>query len=127
MSGLDLVHPDDLEFALLSLLSVQDKDVAYHGPFTDTAPDLIIGYNRGYRVSWETAIGTITDAVFHDNTKAWSGDHCVDPSVVPGVLFCDRPIETEHPRLLDIGPTVLDLFGIQVPDYMDGKPLVVGG
>ncbi|HQU45352.1 MAG TPA: alkaline phosphatase family protein [Pirellulales bacterium] len=98
----------------------------YRGPYKDQAPDVIVGYERGYRVSWEAAIGKTTRQVFHDNTKAWSGDHCVDPSVVPGVLFCDRPIETENPRLLDIGPTVLDLFGIDVPDYMDGKPLAVG-
>lgn len=100
---------------------------AYRGPYTDHAPDVIVGYDRGYRVSWEAAIGKTTREVFHDNTKAWSGDHCVDPSVVPGVLFCNRKIETEKPRLLDIGPTVLDLFGIAVPDYMDGKPLAVGG
>jgi predicted AlkP superfamily phosphohydrolase/phosphomutase len=99
---------------------------AYRGPYKDHAPDIIVGYERGYRVSWEAAIGKTTREVFHDNTKAWSGDHCVDPSVVPGVLFCDRPIETENPRLMDIGPTVLDLFGVPVPDYMDGKPLVVG-
>jgi predicted AlkP superfamily phosphohydrolase/phosphomutase len=97
----------------------------YRGPYKDQAPDVIVGYERGYRVSWEAAIGRTTRQVFHDNTKAWSGDHCVDPSVVPGVLFCDRAIETENPRLLDIGPTVLDLFGIEVPDYMDGKPLKV--
>jgi predicted AlkP superfamily phosphohydrolase/phosphomutase len=100
---------------------------AYRGPYKDHAPDIIVGYERGYRVSWEAAIGKTTREVFHDNTKAWSGDHCVDPSVVPGVLFCDRPIETENPRLLDIGPTVLDLFDVPVPDHMDGKPLVVGG
>lgn len=98
----------------------------YRGPYKDDAPDVIVGYERGYRVSWEAAIGKTTREVFHDNTKAWSGDHCVDPSVVPGVLFCNRPIETERPRLLDIGPTVLDLFGIAVPDYMDGKALSVG-
>jgi predicted AlkP superfamily phosphohydrolase/phosphomutase len=99
---------------------------AYRGPYKDRAPDLIVGYQRGYRVSWEAAIGKTTRDVFHDNTKAWSGDHCVDPSVVPGVLFCNRPVETENPRLLDIGPTVLDLFGVPVPDYMDGKALPVG-
>jgi predicted AlkP superfamily phosphohydrolase/phosphomutase len=99
---------------------------AYRGPYKDHAPDIIVGYERGYRVSWEAAIGKTTRDVFHDNTKAWSGDHCVDPSVVPGVLFCDRPIDTENPRLLDIGPTVLDLFDVPVPDHMDGKPLVVG-
>jgi predicted AlkP superfamily phosphohydrolase/phosphomutase len=99
---------------------------AYRGPYKDQAPDLIVGYDRGYRVSWEAAIGKTTRAIFHDNNKAWSGDHCVDPSVVPGVLFCNRPILTQNPRLLDIGPTVLDLFGVKVPDHMDGKVLEVG-
>ena len=119
----DLVDSDTGAKAVKRTYLAKD---AYRGPYKDQAPDVIVGYERGYRVSWDAAIGRTTRQVFHDNTKAWSGDHCVDPSVVPGVLFCDRPIETEHPRLLDIGPTVLDLFGIPVPDYMDGKPLTVG-
>jgi predicted AlkP superfamily phosphohydrolase/phosphomutase len=98
----------------------------YRGPYTENAPDLIPGYRRGYRASWETAIGRGTESVFHDNTRAWSGDHCIDPSLIPGVLFCNRPIETERCRLMDIGPTVLSLFGVPVPAHMDGKPLVVG-
>jgi predicted AlkP superfamily phosphohydrolase/phosphomutase len=97
----------------------------YQGPYKDQAPDLIVGYNRGYRASWETAIGQVTDQIFHDNIKAWSGDHCIDHSLVPGVLFCNRPIITERPSLMDIGPTVLDMFGVVVPKYMDGKPLAV--
>ena len=97
----------------------------YRGPYKNEAPDLIVGYNRGYRASWETAVGQVTDKVFHDNTKAWSGDHCIDHSLVPGVLFCNRPIVTEQPRLMDIGPTVLDMFGVTVPKHMDGKPLAV--
>src|SRR5262249_21632197 len=99
----------------------------YRGPDKENEPDLIPGYQRGYRASWETAIGRATESVFHDNTKAWSGDHCIDPSLIPGVLFCNRPIETEKCRLMDLGPTVLDLFGVPVPEHMDGKPLVVGG
>jgi predicted AlkP superfamily phosphohydrolase/phosphomutase len=99
----------------------------YRGPYKDQAPDLIPGYQRGYRVSWETAVGKTTEAVFQDNKKAWSGDHCIDPSLIPGVLFCNRPVEAEHPRLMDIGPTVLDLFGVPVPKHMDGKALPVGG
>lgn len=97
----------------------------YRGPYRKEGPDLIIGYNRGYRVSWEAAIGQPTDRVFHDNTKAWSGDHCVDPRLIPGVLFCNRKIGNDDPRLMDLGPTVLDLFGVPVPGHMDGKPLMV--
>jgi predicted AlkP superfamily phosphohydrolase/phosphomutase len=98
----------------------------YKGPYKDDAPDLIVGYQRGYRVSWETAIGRSTEEVFHANVKAWSGDHCVDPSLVPGILFCNRPVRSPNPRLIDVAPTVLSLFGIPVPDSMDGKPWVVG-
>ena len=97
----------------------------YRGPYKSEAPDLLVGYNRGYRASWETAIGQVTDKIFHDNTKAWSGDHCIDHTLVPGVLFCNRPITTEHARLMDVGPTVLDMFGVDVPGYMDGKALSV--
>ena len=46
--------------------------------------------------------------------------------MVPGVLFCNQPLLTDRPRLLDIGPTVLDLFGIATPAYMDGKALMIG-
>jgi predicted AlkP superfamily phosphohydrolase/phosphomutase len=98
----------------------------YRGPYKDNAPDLIVGYRRGYRVSWEAAIGKTTRSVFHANIKAWSGDHCVDPSLVPGILFCNHPIADENPRLIDIAPTVLSLFGVDVPEYMDGKALSVG-
>jgi predicted AlkP superfamily phosphohydrolase/phosphomutase len=97
----------------------------YRGPYKDQAPDLLVGYNKGYRASWETAIGQITEQVLHENTKAWSGDHCIDPSLVPGVLFCNRPVAKQLPRLIDIGPTVLDMFGITAPKYMDGEPLAV--
>jgi predicted AlkP superfamily phosphohydrolase/phosphomutase len=119
-----LVDPSTGEKAIRR---VYEAARAYRGPYKDQAPDLIVGYERGYRVSWEAAVGKTSVDVFHDNTKAWSGDHCVDPSVVPGVLFCNRNVLTENPRLLDIGPTVLDHFGITPPEYMDGRPLDVAG
>ena len=85
---------------------------AYRGGYVGQAPDLIVGYESGYRVSWDASVGRTTTAVFHDNLKAWSGDHCVDPSVVPGVLFSNHPIHGDNPRLLDIAPTVLGVFGV---------------
>jgi bisphosphoglycerate-independent phosphoglycerate mutase (AlkP superfamily) len=65
--------------------------------------------------------------VFEDNMKPWSGDHCIDPRLVPGVLFCNRAIESDHPALIDIAPTALKLFGIEPPSYMDGRALAVTG
>jgi predicted AlkP superfamily phosphohydrolase/phosphomutase len=100
-----------------------DTATLYGGPYLVNAPDLIIGFNSGYRTSWDCATGMISGPVFEDNTKAWSGDHGVDPRQVPGVLFANVPIDDEDPGLMDVAPTVLELFGIRTPDHMEGKSL----
>jgi predicted AlkP superfamily phosphohydrolase/phosphomutase len=102
---------------------VFDTHEIYRGPYVSAAPDLLIGYNRGYRVSWDCASGVVRGPVIEDNVKAWSGDHCVDPRLVPGVLFCSHRVDSEDPALIDVAPTALELFGIRPPGHMDGKPL----
>lgn len=102
---------------------VYDTRKAYRGLYTEEAPDLIVGYNPGYRVSWDSITGTIEAEVFSDNVKAWSGDHHVDPSEVPGIFFVNRKLSGEHAHISDIAPTTLDLFGITPPGYMEGKVL----
>ncbi len=98
----------------------------HSGPYADAAPELLIGYHKGYRHSWDCATGSVTKDVFIDNTRSWSGDHCVDPRLVPGVFWCDRKIDVKEPALIDLAPTVLDLFGVPIPGYMQGRPLFVG-
>ncbi len=100
-----------------------DTASLYAGPYVENAPDLLIGYNAGYRISWDGATGVVGGPVIADNTKAWSGDHCIDPRLVPGVFFCNRSTKTTDPALVDIAPTALQLFGIEPPAYMDGRPL----
>jgi predicted AlkP superfamily phosphohydrolase/phosphomutase len=98
-------------------------DEIHSGPYADSAPELLIGYHKGFRHSWDCATGSVSGQVFTDNTKSWSGDHCVDPRLVPGVFWCNRRINTDAPRLMDIAPTALDLFGVEIPRYMQGSPL----
>jgi predicted AlkP superfamily phosphohydrolase/phosphomutase len=95
----------------------------YKGPYLDAAPDLIIGYADGYRTSWDAATGKVGPRVMEDNLKAWCGDHCIDPPLVPGVLFSNRPIDAEDPGIEDMAPTALELFGIPRPGWMEGKPV----
>ena len=116
------VHPSSGDTAVLKVYNALED---YSGPYRTEAPDLIIGYNKLFRVSWETAIGQVTDSVFHDNTKSWAGDHCIDPRLIPGVIFCNRNIADESPRLMDLAPTALNLVGVDVPPHMDGKSLNV--
>ena len=102
---------------------VFDTAKLYTGPYLENAPELLIGYNAGYRTSWDCATGVVAGPVFEDNVKPWSGDHSVDPRLVPGVFFCNRAIDGQEPALVDIAPTALRLFGIEPPGYMDGRPL----
>jgi predicted AlkP superfamily phosphohydrolase/phosphomutase len=124
---------DELVAALGGLIDEEKDAVAineafdtarlYHGPYVGDAPDLVIGYNAGYRVSWDCATGIAAGPVFEDNVKAWSGDHCGDPRLVPGIFFCNHAIDSSDPALVDLAPTALRLFGVEVPPYMEGPPL----
>lgn len=113
----------DEQYSEVSINEVIDTDATHGGPYKYDAPDLLIGYNAGYRSSWTCAVGKVTDSVFEDNTKHWSGDHCVDPNIVPGVLFSNLKVTKENPHLKDMAPTVLKLFGVNAPKYMQGSSL----
>lgn len=95
----------------------------YEGSATALAPDLIIGYARGYRASWETCLGELTDDTLLDNTSAWAADHCADALEVPGVLFSNKPIVKSDPSLVDIAPSILEEYRIATPSTMTGRSI----
>lgn len=113
----------DEEEDRVCIQSVYTAASIYKGPYVLEAPDFIIGYNEGYRTSWDAAVGKVSKLVIEDNHKAWCGDHAVDPHLVPGVLFCNRPVTSTNPGIEDLAPTTLSLFGLTPPAWMDGKPL----
>jgi predicted AlkP superfamily phosphohydrolase/phosphomutase len=104
---------------------VYRSDKIYSGNATELAPDLIIGYSRGYRASWATCLGDLTDEILLDNDSAWSADHCADALEVPGVLFSNRPIRGQAPSLVDLAPTILAEFGLTAPAAMVGKNIFI--
>jgi predicted AlkP superfamily phosphohydrolase/phosphomutase len=116
------VDPDTGEIAIRDAF---DTTALYAGPYLPNAPDLLIGYNAGYRTSWNAATGVVAGPIFMDNVRPWSGDHCIDPRLVPGVFFCNRRIDADEPALIDIAPTALRLFGVLPPAHMDGRSFEV--
>jgi len=102
---------------------VWKREDIYHGDETKTAPDLIVGYNRGYRSSWDTILGKFPHHIISDNPDKWSGDHCIDNQFVPGVFMSNKKADMDSPALYDLAPTILSEFGVAVPDYMKGKPI----
>jgi predicted AlkP superfamily phosphohydrolase/phosphomutase len=96
----------------------------YTGPFFKDAADLQVGFEDGYRSSWQTALGGTPPQLIEPNLKKWSGDHgSFDYAITPGVLFSSVKLSTAEPRIIDIAPTVLKLFGLPIPQDIDGKPL----
>jgi hypothetical protein len=88
------------------------------------APDLLVGFLPPYRMSSATGLGAVPATVIDDNEDEWIGDHCMAHDQVPGVLFSNRPILAEHPRLHDIPVTVLRAFGVEPPEVMVGVDLL---
>ena len=93
----------------------------FKGPFVGQGPDLIIGYSRGYRSSWDSPLGDFPADLFLNNTDPWSGDHSIDSRLVPGVLISNREITLEEPSLVDLTVAVLDEYGVGKLPEMVGQ------
>lgn len=89
-----------------------NKEV-WDGPLLENDCDLVVLFENGYRISWQTTLGGAHENVIMPNLRNWSGDHCTfAPDVVPGVLFSNRGLQADKFRLVDVGDTVLRYFGV---------------
>lgn len=87
---------------------VFDGAEVYRGPHTGDAPDLVVGYERGFRASWQTTLGAAPEGQVAPNEQKWSGDHCMDPQLVPGVLFASFKPERAIDSIENIAGFVLE-------------------
>jgi len=104
--------------------AVYKRDDVYRGGYVGNAAELQVGFEPGYRVSWQTTLGGTPPGIVYANDRKWSGDHGgFDYAITPGVLIVNRKIQRDAPRLIDIAPTVFKHFGVGIPGDIDGKPL----
>ena len=94
---------------------------AYRGANRDAGPDIVLGFNRGYRISWQSPLGGFPREIIEDNTQRWSGDHMTAPGVLPGIAFANRAFTAEAPALEDLTASVLGAFGVEKPGDMIGR------
>ncbi|MFO1092846.1 MAG: alkaline phosphatase family protein [Planctomycetaceae bacterium] len=100
------------------------RDDVYTGDMAGEAPDVLVDFSAGYRASWRTALGGAAADVMEDNTRAWAGDHIVDPELVPGVLLMNQPFCGDGARLLDMAPTVVNALGLPPQPAFEGASLL---
>ena len=123
----------------VAIRSVSRREDLYSGPYAADAPDLLVNFRPGFRVSWESAVGGFSNSLIADNTRRWSGDHIIDPDAVPGILFVNRnlrpgaaragtPVPPNSsdtlPHIIDLAPTILNHLGVPVPQTMEGTSLL---
>jgi len=99
------------------------RDV-YHGERLAEAPDLVVGYDAGYGCSDDSTLGTVTAAVVEDNIHGFTGNHLMDPEVVPGILLVNRKLSASGHDLMDVTATLLAQFGVRPADGMVGTPFL---
>lgn len=90
------------------------------------APDVQVGMADGYRVPSHKRPVSSRQSIVYPNMQKWSGDHAgFDFASTPGVLITNRPVRrrVEGVSIMDVAPTVLHYFGLEVPSDIDGKPL----
>ena len=90
----------------------------------DLAPDIIVGYDWGYRTTAESGLGEFPRKIFVDNDDEWSGDHSMDYRLVPGILLTNKKITLDEPALYDLTVSVLDEYGIVPLPEMIGKDTI---
>lgn len=101
---------------------VQPKRV-YRGVSGPHVPDLVVCYADTYRASWDTILGGYPADHVTDNLDPWSGDHCMDPDFLSGVLLTNTPVRIADPAIEDLAPTIIRSFGVRTPEVMKGRNL----
>jgi predicted AlkP superfamily phosphohydrolase/phosphomutase len=86
---------------------VYDREQVYQGNANGDAPDLIVGYQRGYRASWQTSLGAVPAQLVEPNRNKWSGDHCIAADEVPGVLFTSFKLQQPVDSIQHVADLVL--------------------
>jgi predicted AlkP superfamily phosphohydrolase/phosphomutase len=107
-----------------AIQSVLRREDLYSGPYAANAPDLVVNFCPGYRVSWQSAGGGFAASLIADNMRRWSGDHIIDPEQVPGILFMNRSLQRPGATIVDLAPTILNHLGVPVPETMEGTALI---
>ena len=120
---LDLRHPRD---GKPIIRSVRRADEVYSGPYVSLGPDLLLETSPGFFI--RNALDEYRPQLVYpagrygQRSLEHTGMHHPDGILLmkgPGI----RPGHHPQAHILDLMPTILALYGLPVPSYVDGRPL----
>ena len=114
-----LINPDTGRPAVRDVIRV---DRQFPGPRRDYLPDLIVLWSAEapIRRLQSPRIGEVSG----DSPDGRTGTHTAPGFLVARGPGLDREALAAGARVSDLAPTILALFGVEQPDYMDGAALV---
>lgn len=99
------------------------REEIHPGPLSHFGPDMLVFFNEGHwRASDAVGSGQLhsrtSPAFLEDVANSFTGFYCL---MGPGV---PKDGERQNVFVIDVAPTVLNLMGEQVPEAMEGRPVV---
>ena len=109
---------------------VVKKEEAYHGPYLDQAPDLLLAWWEGEGFMAKPSrpedrgkpVIAEAPAAFGDRAE-WSGEHRFQGVLAVRGAGIRTGEAVTGARIIDMAPTILHFLGHSVPDDMDGRVL----
>jgi len=114
----DLKNLLDPETGKPVILEVFKGEDLFRGGFSKDAPDIVVLLNKGYSMN-----ASITeDGKIIESVPTPSGTHDIDGMVIfYGKKI--KPQKIQNATIYDLMPTILHIFGLPIPDDVDGRVL----
>ena len=138
-------YPELIEFIIKKVHELKDprtgqpvvarvyrRDEIFHGPFAAEGADLVIDWwNEDSLLGTEPSFPEERDdppLMIREHKPSgkseWGGTHRLQGILVAAGPAMKKDAKIENARLIDLAPTLLHLFGVAVPEDMDGHVLV---
>ena len=89
-----------------------DEDVLETQPTGMVGVDVSRCHDANAEDGGQVTEGGVPAGILADNTQEWSGDHCMTPDAVPGILLTSRPLKQPAASLDKVAAAILAEFGI---------------
>lgn len=115
----ELEHISDPKTGTKLARHVYKAEELYSGPYLSLAPDIVVNPSEGYMLG---NVGTVEDIWVYPE-KDWTRCHRLQGIFTILGPDIKQGLRVQGARIYDLAPTILHLFGIPIPQDMDGSVL----